>query len=144
MQNVTGRGLVRSGMGPITLNGIGGAIGVETVRGLVTAREMSVGRAEVQTQSGNVDWQFSSLGRGGYRFNSRVGDIRVGLTPDAAANIDAQSESGNVFNSFGGPDSAIRYLNRHALSMALNGGGPEIAVSSRFGRVTILPHRPFR
>ncbi len=143
MQNVTGRGLVRSGMGPITLNGIGGSIGVETVRGLVTAREMAVGRADVNTQFGNVDWQFSSLGRGGYRFNSRRGDIRVGLAPDAAANVDAQSESGDVFNSFGRPDSDVHFLNRHALSMALHGGGPEINVSSRFGQVFISPHRPF-
>jgi hypothetical protein len=144
LQNVAGRGLVRSGMGPITLNGIGGAIGVETLRGLVTAREMAVGRADVFTQTGNVDWQFSSLGRGGYRFNSRRGDIRVGLAPDAAANVDAQSDSGDVFNTFGRPDSDIHFLNRHALSMALNGGGPEINVSSGFGRVTISPHRPLR
>jgi hypothetical protein len=144
LQNVAGRGLVRSGMGPITLNGIGGAIGVETLHGLVTAREMAVGRADVFTQTGNVDWQFSSLGRGGYRFNSRRGDIRVGLAPDAAANVDAQSETGDVFNTFGRPDSDIHFLNRHALSMALNGGGPEINVSSGFGRVTISPHRPLR
>lgn len=144
LQNVAGRGLVRSGMGPITLNGVGGAIGVETLHGVVTAREMAVSRADVITQTGNVDWQFSSLGRGGYRFNSRRGDIRVGLAPDAAANVDAQSESGDVFNTFGRPDSDIHFLNRHALSMALNGGGPEINVSSAFGRVTISPHRPFR
>lgn len=144
LQNVAGRGLVRSWVGPITLNGIGGAIGVETAKGLVTAREMAVGRADVLTQTGNVDWQFSSLGRGGYRFNSRRGDIRVGLARDAAANVDAQSESGDVFSEFGRPDGDIRFLNRHALSMSLHGGGPEIDVSSGFGRVTIAPHRPFR
>jgi hypothetical protein len=144
LQNVNGRGLVRSWTGPITLNGIGGVLHVESARGAVLAREMSVSRADVLTQSGNVDWEFSALGRGGYRFNSRQGNIQVGLAPDAAANVDAQSESGDVINAFGGhPTGNVRFFNRHALSMALRGGGPEINASSKFGRVTIRQHRPF-
>ena len=143
LQNVAGRGLLRTWAGPITLNGVAGALGVESARGAVTAREMSVSQADVLTQSGDVDWEFSSLGRGGYRFNSRDGNIQVGLAPDAAANIDAQSESGSVVNAFGRRHDGVRIFNRHALSMALRGGGPEITASSKFGRVTIRPHKPF-
>ncbi len=143
LQNVAGRGLLRTWTGPITLNGISGVLGVESARGAVTAREMSVSQADVLTQSGAVDWEFSSLGRGGYRFNSRDGNIQVGLAPDAAANIDAQSESGSVVNAFGRRHGGVRIFNRHALSMALRGGGPEITASSKFGRVTIRPHKPF-
>lgn len=143
LQNVAGRGLLRTWAGPITLNGVAGVLGIESARGAVTAREMSVSQADVLTQSGAVDWEFSSLGRGSYRFNSRDGNIQVGLAPDAAANIDAQSESGSVVNAFGRRLGGVRIFNRHALSMALRGGGPEITASSKFGRVTIRPHKPF-
>lgn len=143
LQNISGRGLLRTWTGPITLSGVAGSLGIESARGAVTAREMSVNQADVLTQSGNVDWEFSSLGRGGYRFNSRDGNIQVGLAPDAAANIDAQSESGSVVNAFGRRHGGVRIFNRHALSMALRGGGPEITASSKFGRVTIRPHKPF-
>jgi hypothetical protein len=143
LQNVSGRGLVRTWTGPITLNNVAGALGVESARGTVTAREMSVTQADVRTQSGNVDWEFSMLGRGAYRFNSRAGNIQVGLAPDAAANVDAQSESGSVVNAFGRRRGNVHIFNRHALSMSLRGGGPEITASSRFGRVTIRPHKPF-
>jgi hypothetical protein len=143
LQNVAGRGLLRTWTGPITLNSVAGVLGVESARGAVTAREMSVSQADVLTQSGAVDWEFSSLGRGGYRFNSREGNIQVGLAPDAAASIDAQSESGSVVNAFGRRLGGVRIFNRHALSMALRGGGPEITASSKFGRVTIRPHKPF-
>jgi hypothetical protein len=142
LQNISGRGLVRTWTGPITLNGIAGVLGVESARGAVTAREMSVSQADVLTQSGNVDWEFSTLGRGGYRFNSRQGNIQVGLSPDSPANVDAQSESGSVVNAFGRRHGNVRIFNRHALSMSLRGGGPEITASSKFGRVTIRPHRP--
>jgi hypothetical protein len=143
LQNVSGRGLVRTWAGPITLNSVAGVLGVESARGTVTAREMSVTQADVLTQTGNVDWEFSTLGRGGYRFNSRAGNIQVGLAPDAAANVDAQSESGSVVNAFGRHRGNVRIVNRHALSMSLRGGGPEITASSKFGRVTIRPHKPF-
>ena len=142
LQNMSGRGLVRTLTGPITLNGIAGALGVESARGTIMAREMSVNQADVLTQSGNVDWEFSTLGRGAYRFNSRQGNIQVGLSPDAAANVDAQSESGSVVNAFEKRFGNVRIVNRHALSMSLRGGGPEITASSRFGRVTIRPHKP--
>jgi hypothetical protein len=143
LQNVSGRGLVRTWTGPIALNNVAGVLGVESAKGTVTAREMSVTRADVRTQSGDVDWEFSTLGRGGYRFNSHNGNIQVGLAPDAAANVDAQSESGSVVNAFGRRRGNVRIFNRHALSMALRGGGPEITASSKFGRVTIRPHKPF-
>jgi hypothetical protein len=142
LQNMSGRGLVRTWTGPITLNGIAGELGVESARGAVTAREMSVNQADVLTQSGDVDWEFSTLGRGGYRFNSHDGNIQVGLSPDSAANVDAQSELGSVVNAFGRRRGNVRIFNRHALSMSLRGGGPEITASSKFGRVTIRPHRP--
>jgi hypothetical protein len=142
LQNMSGRGLVRTWTGQITLYGIAGVLGVESAQGAVTAREMSVNQADVLTQSGDVDWEFSTLGRGSYRFNSHQGNIQVGLSPDAAANVDAQSELGSVVNAFGRRPGNVRMFNRHALSMSLRGGGPEITASSKFGRVTIRPHRP--
>jgi hypothetical protein len=143
LQNISGRGLIRTWAGPVTLNNVAGVLGVESARGTVTAREMSVTQADVRTESGDVDWEFSNLGRGGYRFNSRNGNIQVGLAPDAAANVDAQSESGSVVNAFGRRRGSVHIFNRHALSMSLRGGGPEITASSKFGRVTIRPHKPF-
>jgi hypothetical protein len=143
LQNVSGRGLVRTWTGPVTLNNVAGVLGVESARGNVTARQMSVTQADVGTQSGNVDWEFSTLGRGAYRFNSRAGNIQVGLSPDSAANVDAQSESGSVVNAFGRRRGNVRIFNRHALSMSLRGGGPEITASSKSGLVTIRPHKPF-
>jgi hypothetical protein len=142
LQNMSGHGHVRTWTGPISLNGIAGVLGVESAQGAVTAREMSVTQADVLTQSGDVDWEFSTLGRGGYRFNSHQGNIEVGLSSDSAANVDAQSELGSVVNAFGRRPGNVRIFNRHALSMSLRGGGPEITASSKFGRVTIRPHRP--
>jgi hypothetical protein len=58
-----------------------------------------------------------------------------------AANIDAQSTRGSVVNRFARMAS-VRFRSRHAMSMSLAGGGPEITAASESGVVEIGPRQP--
>ena len=142
LHSLFGFGHVRTTTGRVTMTGVGGNLRVETTSGSVMGTSMLTERAEVKTQSGDIDWGFGRLAGGPYRFTSGGGNVRLGLNGLEAANIDAQSTQGNVINRFGRPND-IRFRSPHAMSLSLRGGGPEITASSQSGMVEIGP-RPHR
>ena len=142
MLNVGGRGLIRTTTGNVTLGGVGGDLHVQTVSGAVTVYGSSANSVDVQSDNGPITYRFARCGTGVYKFRSKEGAITLGFRPSAAAQVDAQSDTGNVQNLFGsatGSAATVSQSSTHALSMAVNGGGPEITVTTTSGDITIEP-----
>jgi len=143
MQNVYGRGLIRTTTGDVTLGGVGGDVHVQTASGAVTVYGSTANSVDVQTDSGQIYWRFARCGTGVYRFRSHGGAIRLGFRAGASAQVDAQSDTGTVqdlFPSAPGIGSAVvNQASQHALSMAVNGGGPEITVTTTSADISIEP-----
>ncbi len=143
MTDVVGRGLVRTTTGDVTLGGVGGDMHVQTASGTVTVYGSSANSVDVQTDNGPITWRFARCGTGVYRFHSNGGSIRLGFRAGAAAQVDAQSDTGTVQTLFpGSPGTGTAVVNQssqHALSMAVNGGGPEITVTTTSGDITLEP-----
>jgi hypothetical protein len=135
LKNVYGRGLIRTTAGNITLSGVGGDIHLATLGGAIVVLGSFAGKANVQSQSGPITWRFAKLGSGPYTFASEQGPIRLQFLPGVAAQVDAQSDNGNVYNMLPGANGAA--AGQHALSVPINGGGPEITVTSSSGDITI-------
>jgi hypothetical protein len=143
MQNVIGGGLIRTTSGNITIGGVGGNVHVQTASGAVTVYGSTAGSVDVQTDNGPIYWRFAQCGNGVYRFRSKQGSIRLGFRAAAAAQVDAQSDSGSVQNLFpsgnGNGSAVLQSFSQHAISMAINGGGPEITATTMSGDITIEP-----
>jgi len=141
MVNVVGSGLIRTTSGNVTLGGVGGSVRVQTVSGAVTVFRSFADSVDVQSDNGPIYWRFIRCGNGLYRFRSKGGSIRLGFRAAAAAQLDAQSDTGiveNLFSSGAGSGSAVvKLASQHALSMAINGGGPEITATTTSGDISI-------
>jgi hypothetical protein len=142
LQNVSGRGMIRTVSGNIELTGVGGDIHIQTATGAIVARASFAERADVVSQGGSIDWRFARVGSGAYRFRSTDAPIRLGFRPGVAALVDAQSGQGNVLSSFDPASAQTRFSSPHALSIAVNGGGPEITAASMSGDITIEAVNP--
>jgi Putative adhesin len=135
LKNVFGRGLIRTTSGNITLQGVGGDVHLVTGGGAITVFGSSATKADVQSQSGPITWRFAKVGNGPYKFASEQGAIHLQFLPGVAAQVDAQSDNGNVYNMLPGVNPVA--AQQHALSVPINGGGPEITVTSTSGDITI-------
>jgi hypothetical protein len=141
LRSLFGFGHVRTTAGRVTMTHVGGNLHVDTAFGSVVGNGMLTERAEIKTQGGDIDWNFARLSGGPYRFTSGAGNVRVALSGNQAANIDAQSTQGTVVNRFA-RTANVRFRSPHAMSLSLRGGGPEITAASSSGTVDVGPRRP--
>ena len=139
LHNVAGRGFIRTLSGDIDLTGVGGNVRVETATGNVVAFPSAADRAEIVTGRGDITWVFGRMGRGVYRFQSNGGLIKVSMSPQMGAFVDAQSDTGTVSNFFDPSAALVRFVTPHAVSLSVAGGGPEITLYSKTGGVIIGP-----
>lgn len=141
MLNVVGSGLIRTTAGNVTLGNVGGNVRVQTASGAVTVFGSFADSVDVQSDNGPIYWRFARCGNGLYRFRSKDGSIRLGFRTTAAAQLDAQSDTGTVQNLFSSGanngSAVVRLASQHALSMAINGGGPEITATTTSGDITV-------
>lgn len=135
LKNVLGRGLIRTTAGNITLAGVGGDVHLVTLGGAITVFGSYASKADVQSDSGPITWRFAHMGSGPYKFVSQQGAIHLQFLPGVAAQVDAQSTGGTVTNLLPGAPSVVSP--QQAMSIAVNGGGPEITVTSAGGDITI-------
>lgn len=139
LHNVAGHGFIRTTSGNIELVGIGGDVHIQTATGRIIARGIAVEAADVVSQSGSIDWRFARLGAGAYRFRSGDAPIRLSFRPGVAALVDFQSDRGSVQNNFDAGTAQARFVSARAMSIAINGGGPEVSAASASGDVTVTP-----
>ena len=142
LHNAFGFGFVRTVDGTVDLRGVGGNVRVDTADGRIVSGFSIAGRADVQTQRGEIEWNFGRLGRGPYRFRSDSGNIRIGVPAGMGVNVDAQSQNGAVNNGLDAGSGTVRFASARAVSLSVGSGGPEIAAQSRSGTITIVPLEP--
>jgi DUF4097 and DUF4098 domain-containing protein YvlB len=140
LKDVYGRGLIRTSSGNITLTSVGGDVHLVTAGGAIAVYGSSAQKADVQSQGGPIIWRFAKIGTGPYKFDAGEGAVHLQFLPGVAAQVDAQSETGNVVNLL--PGALTTASEQHVLSIAVNGGGPEITVTSTSGDITIEQVQP--
>jgi len=140
LRNVYGHGLIRTSGGNITLTGVGGDVRLVTAGGAVTVYGSSAQKADVESQGGPITWRFAKVGTGPYKFNSGQGPVHLQFLPGVAAQVDAQSDTGNVTDLL--PGALTTAAQQHAMSIPVNGGGPEITVTSTSGDISIEQASP--
>ena len=140
LKDVYGRGLIRTSSGTITLTSVGGDVHLVTAGGAITVYGSSAQRADVESQGGPILWRFAKVGTGPYNFASGEGAVHLQFLPGVAAQVDAQSDTGNVSNLL--PGALTTAAQQHALSIPINGGGPEITVTSTSGDITVEQVEP--
>lgn len=140
LRNVAGRGLIRTTTGNITLVNVGGDVHIQTLSGRIRVFGSHAQKADVRSENGPIMWRFAQVGTGAYSFHSGQGDIDLQFLPNVAAQVDAQSTLGTVTNALPGAPPAA--AGQHALSVPVNGGGPEITVTSDAGNITLEEFAP--
>ncbi|SRR5579872_362604 len=140
LKNVYGRGLIRTTSGNVTLTGVGGDVHLVTAGGFVTVYGSAAEKADVESQGGAITWRFAKVGTGPYKFSSGQGAVHLQFLPGVAAQVDAQSATGSITNLL--PGALTTGSQQHVLSVPVNGGGPEITVTSTSGDVTIEQVEP--
>ncbi len=143
MKNSGGNGLIRTTSGDVKLSGVSGNVHIQTANGAITVYGSNAERADISTQGGKIEWRFARVGTGPYHFQSSQGTIHLAFRPGVAAQVDAQSYGGSVYNLFAGTadagNASVLSASQHAISIAVNGGGPEITVTSMSGDISIGP-----
>ena len=122
--------------GSVTLEGAQGAIKVATGFGNISITQAENASLDLNTQSGSIEFE-GSLGEGPHTVHSDFGEIRLSLPTDSAVNVDLQTEFGNINSEI--PVTVV--LNGEAEKShqvgTMNGGGPELNVSTKSGSITI-------
>jgi DUF4097 and DUF4098 domain-containing protein YvlB len=140
---------LHTGSGNIHATGLTGGFSTSTGSGNIYAEQAGSGDAKASTGSGNIELR--NL-HGGLTAHTGSGDVKVGGTPASLWHV--QTGSGNVelwpgsagfnLNASTGSGSvrsdhpiAEQTGNRHHVSGSLNGGGPEVHISTGSGDIRI-------
>ncbi|PEN13779.1 hypothetical protein CRI94_06840 [Longibacter salinarum] len=118
---------------PIRLSNIAGAVEIDTHDGSVEATGLQ-GPFEVDTHDGKIDAAFTSL-NDGVEIDSH--DARVILRLPAEAAFTLRTDMGDDARIDVEPEMNVESRDEGDLRATVNGGGPEIYVSSHDGSVTI-------
>lgn len=122
--------------GSVTINETQGALKVNTGFGNISITQAENATLDLNTQSGSIEFE-GSLGEGTHTLHSDFGEISLSLPTDTAVNVDLQTEFGNISSDI--PVTVVlngEVENSHQVG-TMNGGGPELKVSTQSGNITI-------
>ncbi len=132
--NTEGRLDIVSGSGNITVDD---AINVRIRNGSgnLNLSELS-GSLEAETGAGNITaWIVGSLD-GRSRLSTSAGNVTVHISDDVGASVHAVARVGNCSTDF--PLQVTGGWMKKSFDGAVNGGGPELSLSSNVGNVTLV------
>ena len=143
--DVTGRSLqgdvrAQSVSGDVELQSVAGPVNAESVSGDVTLRGMRSDRVEVETVSGEVEYDGTFSRDGRYDFKSHSGDVRLIMPADIAASIEVRTFSGDIDSDFEmtlAPGSDTGRHRERNMSFKLKGGGARITAETFSGTVNL-------
>ena len=108
------------------------AIDFNTYKGSVSITGLE-GSIDLETYKGKVDVDVVKL-TGDSRFETYKGDIKIGLSRDAAFNIDTDfGRRADFFSDFDAVYHSKRYSDNEASRGTVNGGGPMLRLSTEKG-----------
>ena len=140
LHGVAGAGTVLT-LGNIDARNPAGNLVAGTLNGHITLfSNAALDRATlVARETGDIDWTIEGVGGGPYQVHLGSGAAHIFVGPGVGANIVAQSDLGIVTNLLDPSTTDIGSSRPHAVAMSVNGGGPQIIITSQAGNVTIAP-----
>jgi len=124
--------------GGIVLSGVKGEVRASTVNGSIQIEGGGIGKLEVSSVSGDIDFTGGVTRQGSLDISSHSGTITLTLPGSVSANFDVSTFSGKITNDFG-PEATRK--DKYAPGMELNfrtgGGDTDIEVSSFSGSVNL-------
>ena len=91
---------------------------------------------DLNTQSGSIEFE-GSLGEGPHSIHSDFGQISLSLPIDSALNVDLETEFGNINSDIPVTVVLNGEVDQSHHVGTINGGGPELKVSTQSGNITI-------
>lgn len=134
IDRITGQVDVSSGAGNIDIRDALGNVWVQSGAGTVELEGIR-GRIEARTGAGNITAVIDGQLTGNSSFNTGAGNVTVYLSEDVEADVEGKASLGNAKTDF-----ALRTRGKFmskSFSGSLNGGGPEITMSSGVGNVSL-------
>ncbi len=122
--------------GSVTLDGAQGAVKVATGFGNISITQAENASLDLNTQSGTIEFE-GSLGEGPHTIHSDFGEITLSLPTDSAVNVDLQTEFGNIRSDIPVTVVLSGEVEKSHQVGTMNGGGPELKVSTKSGSITI-------
>ncbi|MEQ9105397.1 MAG: hypothetical protein RIE53_11960 [Rhodothermales bacterium] len=123
-----------TGAGNVTLDGVGGLTDLQTGAGNIEV-EAAGGRIDVRTGAGNVDVTLVRALDKRSELRSGAGNVTVYVAKDLSLDIDARASVGSASCAFGLRERG-EFLSR-SCEGEINGGGPELSLSSGVGNVSV-------
>jgi DUF4097 and DUF4098 domain-containing protein YvlB len=122
--------------GSVTVNGAQGLVKVNAGFGPISITNAENVTLDLTTQSGSIEFE-GSLGEGPHSLHSDFGEISLSLPADTAVDVDLQTEFGTITSDI--PVTVVlsgETEKSHEVG-TMNGGGPELKVSTQSGGITI-------
>lgn len=134
LERITGIVDVSSGAGNVDVVDNDGNVYVQSGAGTVDLEAIR-GRIEARTGAGNITAVIDGPLTGDSSFNTGAGNVTVYLSDDVEADVEGRASLGNAKTDF---DLRTRgkFMSK-SFSGRLNGGGPEIVMSSGVGNVSL-------
>lgn len=121
--------------GKVEVRGVAGHVEASSTNGGLTIADIR-GSVDASTTNGGVSVELTEVTPGrSMSFSSTNGGIRVTVPRDARISIDAHTTNGGI--NVDGLQADIRSKSRRHLRADVNGGGPEIEVSTTNGGIKI-------
>jgi hypothetical protein len=121
--------------GRVDVNDLSGALKLETTNGGITL-ERCRGSLQAETTNGRIDAELLSVTAGRpIRLGTTNGGIKVALPRTLAATVDASTTNGRINTELPVTTTSVH---RSALRGTLNGGGPELKLSTTNGGIDIV------
>jgi hypothetical protein len=128
-----GKAVLATTNGTLTVAGVDGPLELETTNGNIAVRQ-AAGAVRAETTNGSVEAELSRLD-GTLSLESTNGTLTVRLPSGVRATLDAETTNGSVRSDL--PVTATATSSRH-LRGAINGGGPQLKLSTTNGGIRIL------
>ncbi|MBV8892538.1 MAG: DUF4097 family beta strand repeat protein [Acidobacteria bacterium] len=155
LENIRGRITTRSGSGDVHARGISNAFSAEAASGDVWLEERGQGDVDIRTTSGNIEVRGlegrlgveASSGDVGvqgrpaanWRVKAGSGNIHLSIPRDAAFQLDANTDSGELEINHAVTTTVEGSLDRlgHSLEGAVGSGGPRVSVHTGSGDIDV-------
>lgn len=121
--------------GKVRIRGVAGRVEAGTTNGGIDMEDVR-GSVKAATTNGGIDVELTEVTAGqGMRFSTTNGGIHLTLPRDARVSVDADTTNGGI--NLDDLSADIRSQSRRHLRADVNGGGPEIELSTTNGGIRI-------
>jgi DUF4097 and DUF4098 domain-containing protein YvlB len=124
-----------SDSGNLTLNGCSGLLDLRTDFGSIEVRDGTEAALTLKTDSGEIYFSGSLHAEGVHLVETGFGKVHLVLPPDAAFDLDAETDFGSIKTDFA--VTVSEFEEKHMVGK-VNGGGPLLQIRTDSGSITLV------